>query len=147
MRTGSPVSSKSADTIYVNSLPVTLGLRAAAPHRRARGERRDQGRARSSVHSAAHVARHDAPPIGERTATRGRSATGGGDERALASRTGSSGRNRRRPARPTDARTPKPIHGAYFLAASRRYPRNGTQNPALQHPVWRHLRQNARRDQ
>jgi hypothetical protein len=49
----------------------------------ASGERRDQGRARSTMtHPAASIAGHDAPPIGERAATRGRSATEGGDERA-----------------------------------------------------------------
>jgi len=48
----------------------------------ARGERRDHGRARSSVHLAACVAGHDAPLIGERAATRGRRATASGDERA-----------------------------------------------------------------
>jgi hypothetical protein len=51
-------------------------------------------------HASAFVAGHDAPLIGERAATRGRGATGGGDERARlpsvcapASRTGSNGRN------------------------------------------------------
>jgi hypothetical protein len=36
----------------------------------------------SRPHPSAFVAHHDAPLIGERAATRGRSATGGGDERA-----------------------------------------------------------------
>jgi len=49
----------------------------------ARGERRDQGRARSSVHLSVFVAGNDAPRIGERAATRGRVATGGGDETSV----------------------------------------------------------------
>jgi hypothetical protein len=57
----------------------TLALLAAAvasanvTQRNARGERRDQGRARSSMtHSYAFVAHYDAPPIDERAATRRR---------------------------------------------------------------------------
>jgi hypothetical protein len=49
-------------------------------NRYVRGERRDQGRPGSSVHLAAIVAHHDAPRIGERAATCGRSVTEGGDE-------------------------------------------------------------------
>ena len=56
---------------------------SAVPNQHARGERRDQGCARSSVHSSACVAGDDAPPIGERAAIRGRSATERGDERAV----------------------------------------------------------------
>jgi hypothetical protein len=53
---------------------------ASVPDRNARAERRDPGRARSSVLSPVSVARHDAPLLGERAATRGRVATEGGDE-------------------------------------------------------------------
>jgi hypothetical protein len=49
---------------------------ANVPHRNARGEQRDQGRARASVHPSASVAGNDAPLIDERAATRGRVATG-----------------------------------------------------------------------
>ena len=72
-------------------------------NRNARRERRDQGRARSSIHPSVFVAHHDAPLIGECAATRGQR-NGGGDEgagvqrsssvRTPASRTGSSGGNR-----------------------------------------------------
>jgi hypothetical protein len=48
---------------------------ANVPHRHARGERRDRGRARwNMAHSAAFVAVNDAPLIVEPAATRGRSA-------------------------------------------------------------------------
>jgi hypothetical protein len=59
---------------------------ASLPHRNARGERRDQGRARASVHPSAYVARRDTPLIGDRAATCGRGASEGGDERASAKR-------------------------------------------------------------
>jgi len=54
------------------------------PQRNARGERRDQGPARLSLHASAIVALHDALLLGERAATRGRSATGvcGDDDEA-----------------------------------------------------------------
>jgi hypothetical protein len=61
----------------------SFGLANRTAHvspRKARGERRDQGRARSSVHPVAFVAGTDAPRIGERAATRGRIAMEGGDK-------------------------------------------------------------------
>jgi hypothetical protein len=59
-----------------------LGPRQRLRHN-ARRKRREEGRARSSnTHpSAAFVADNNAPLIDERAATRGRSATEGGDER------------------------------------------------------------------
>src|SRR5580693_5513201 len=92
---------------------------AYVPRRNARGERRDQGRARwsmtygpTSCRPTSRTARrlderfasthgrlrrrHHAPLIGERAATLGRSATGGGDERAATCGLSSGERDARR---------------------------------------------------
>jgi len=65
----------------------SAGLANRRPGQRSATERsrrrRDQGRARSSItHSAAFLAGHDTPLIGERAASRGRTVTEGGDAHA-----------------------------------------------------------------
>jgi hypothetical protein len=64
------------------SIARQIEPRNRCPQVNARGERRDQARARSSVHSSASVARNDTPRIGDRATTRGRIATEGGDGHA-----------------------------------------------------------------
>jgi hypothetical protein len=89
---GAPQRAGVNRTLSVRARASRTVTPVAVPNRHARGERRDQGRARwSMTHPSTFVAGNAARFIGERAATRGRIATEGGDERALASRTGSNG--------------------------------------------------------